>query len=130
MFKKAMILCLSSAQLLMPVLLVPEENMEEITRQAQMDAEEDVNALEWMTTGFLVMPLGVVSAKIYSPMPSSRISGMSSRHIKAYAKPYRSKVKEIQTKYAKRGCLIGAVFWPSIIFAAIQLGIFSKERFI
>ncbi len=130
MLRKAVILLLAAAQILMPVLLQPKENLEQIAKQAEMDAEEDINTREWQATGFLMMPIGIISAKMYSPpIPSSRIVGKSSRYLKAYAKSYKKKTKEIQTKYAKMGCFTGVIFWPSVIFTAIQLGILSKERF-
>jgi hypothetical protein len=128
--RKTIILFLAAAQFLMPIIVQSKESIDAIIQQAHMDAKEDINSFEWLSSGFLIMPLAVITAKVYTPQPpSSRLNGKSTRYLKMYRKPYENKAKAIQTKYALLGCLSGIIFWSSAYFAAKKLGILSNEKF-
>lgn len=80
------------------------------TRDAETDAERDVNKVLWLGCGLMTLYLAVGAAYFIVPSAKQeRIVGKSFDYVWVYAKAYKSKLRSLQTRYALIGCFIAGV---------------------
>jgi hypothetical protein len=86
------------------------EELANACKQAEFDAQRDVNGALWVAAGFFGGIFGVAAAYLIEPTPpASRLIGKSSEYIQAYTDCYTSKAKSIQTNKAITGCVVSGL---------------------
>ena len=122
--------CLSIAMFCMPLLAqqIETEIMTEAHAAAERDAEMDTNSALWFAAGCLGGVTGLLVSYIYAPSPpASRLLGKSPEYIAYYTDFYKAKVKQIQTKQAKTGCITAAATYVGLCIVYIALIIETIE---
>lgn len=97
-----------------PVILnaAQSEEIANACKQGEFDAQKDVNGTLWLAIGFFGGILGIAAAYIIEPTPpASRLIGKSPEYVAAYTDCYKSAGKDVQTKKAITGCVIGGLLY-------------------
>ena len=97
-----------------------ESSLADAETMAAIDAEEDINKIQWLGCGCIGTAIGVGAAYLMVPAPRpDRLMGKSPEYIWAYTSVYRSKARSIQTKLAFIGCgVTGIIATAVVIFLA------------
>ncbi len=103
--KKALSIILIHLILLVPILA---QQPGDACAQAKADATMEVNSTVWFGAGCLFGLLGLGAAYVIEPEPSATsLLGKSPDYVAHYTDCYKESGKNIQTKKAMNGCLIG-----------------------
>jgi hypothetical protein len=95
-----------SLSLILPVQLLADEELYQNTakREAERDADADINEACWIGAGMTLIGAGIaVMWQSSSPDPAV-FAGKSPEYIRAYTDAYNSRVKRTQTVYSCIGC--------------------------
>lgn len=88
----------------------------------ERQAQSDINGGTWFIIGCLAGLIGYLIALSEPNPPATQLLGKSPDYVAAYTDCYRRKGKDIKSKKALTGCLIGtlasAVVWTIVIVAA------------
>uniref|UniRef100_A0A7C2PLG9 Uncharacterized protein n=1 Tax=candidate division WOR-3 bacterium TaxID=2052148 RepID=A0A7C2PLG9_UNCW3 len=104
------------------------EEIANACRQAEFDAQRDVNGTLWLGAGCLFGLLGVGAAYIFEPSPpASRLLGKSPEYVASYTDCYKAAAKKIQTNNAIKGCVISGVLYIAWYVVWMLIGIASTS---
>lgn len=105
-----------------PALTAPPQDAGTGCMDGERQAQSDVNGTTWFAIGCLAGLIGYLIAMQEPNPPATQLIGKSPEYVAAYTDCYRKKGKDIKTKNALYGCLVGygvvGIFYAILIAAA------------
>ena len=97
-----------------------KSDVEEAEQHAEIDAENDVNTLKWLSCGCIILAIGVGIAYFVVPTPpQERLIGKSSDYVWMYTRTYAKKTRAKQVKYSLIGCGITGTIAGIVMIVAV-----------
>ena len=123
---KSITVSIITLMLITPIQLIGQRSREasestvtQAKADAEVDAKEDVNALQWIGCGCLIY--GVPAAFLVVPSPKQeRLIGKSADYVYVYTSAYKAKRRSLQTRYAMIGCATTTVIGIGVLIYAIS----------
>ena len=100
-----------------------EENRQNITFTAEIDAVSDTNKIIWFIAGLGLSILGLLLAYLYQQEPpASRFLEKSQEYVALYTDAYKAKLRSLQVMYSLVGFLITValiILYIGFVFSTI-----------
>ena len=121
---KKLVFVLMLLALTVPFFAQSQDVVTKACTDAKLDAQKDINTTLWMGAGCLFGLLGIGAAYVLEPSPpASRLLGKSSDYVAIYTDCYKDEGRNIQTKAAVKGCVVGALAEVALYLALIAAGL-------
>jgi hypothetical protein len=116
-FLKICLFIYLAVSLILPVQLLADEELYQNTakREAERDADADVNEACWIGAGMTLIGAGIALMWQSSSPDPAVFAGKSPEYIRAYTEAYGSRVKRTQTVYSCIGCAFGSALGCGIM---------------